>query len=150
MLSSLNVTLKTKLSGKKSILLVSLARRREVWFVNGSTVASLSLLAARTARPAWLPRWRHQPGKSPRHSHVVLSHTWVFSLQSAHLFLMYLILLISDDHFRMLYEQSFSPPDFKASAEASHLDSFFLKLVRSKRRSAVLNSHLSPKFDTDP
>lgn len=83
------------------------------------------LPAARTARPAWMPRWRHKPGKSLRCCHVVLSHAWVFSLQSAHLFLVYFILLISDDHFRMLHEQSVSPPDFKASAEAAHLDSVF-------------------------
>lgn len=85
------------------------------------------LLAAWATRPARQPRWRHQPGKSPsvRCFHAVHSHTWGFGLQSAHLFLIYFILLISDDHFRMLYEQSFSPPDLKASAEAFHLDRFF-------------------------
>lgn len=148
MLSSDNVTLKMELSGKRSILLMESGQgMREV----GLWAEALWLCLSRTARPARLPRWRQQPGKSPRHSHALLSHTWVFSLQSAHLFLMYFILLISDDHFRMFHEQSFSPPDFKASAEASHLDRFFFfkKLVRSKCRSAGLNNYLSPKFDTD-
>lgn len=119
--------------GRNQYCSLSLARRWErcgLWAEAPWPLPGF-LKAAWTGRPAWLPRWCHQPGKSPWCCHMVLSHTWVFSLQSAPLFLMYFILLISDDHFRTLHEQS-SSPDFKASAEVSPLNRFFFKLVRSK------------------
>lgn len=107
MLSSVNVTLQTELPGKKSILPTESGQevRGTLCGLKHSTALTVSVggLDGQTSLAAQMaPLARRIPSVF---SCGALPHEGA-QLASAHLFLIRSILLISDDHFRILSEQS--------------------------------------------